>query len=454
MKDNFLIKGVYTISGVILLLVLTQFIPDIRIANYPLRTVNFSKMLNPTFQIVRNRGKMNGRIPQSGQNGPCPKGIFCIEDFGKNDKNYRSLIQAVNAIRGNKGKCRIAFFGDSFTEGDMIIAQLRDTLQQVYGGNGVGFIPFTSPVSRLRPTIEHKHKGWTTFHITENAPSPVPYGITGGVYIPKGEASVTFRVPRLLKWNSLKGYSQIRLFYRTEREGFAEIQTDNRTPERISLKPGGYINSFEINTANFQSVTFQYEDTSGAVFYGMSLEGKEGIYIDNFSLRGNSGPALLKIPSEILSGTDSFQHYSLIVLEFGLNVSGGSTNGLVQYEKAMEKTIEHIQTSFPEAGILIMGVSDRGGKAGSGEIRTLPQITTIRQQQKKLAEKYGLLYWDTWEAMGGENAILSFVEKGWAGKDYTHLSFAGGREIAKMLSNALILEIENRKKQDFTQNMP
>ncbi|MBX7242976.1 MAG: hypothetical protein K1X92_14635, partial [Bacteroidia bacterium] len=90
----------------------------------------------------------------------------------------------------------------------------------------------------------------------------------------------------------------------------------------------------------------------------------------------------------------------------------------------------------------------------SGEIRTLPQITTIRQQQKKLAEKYGLLYWDTWEAMGGENAILSFVEKGWAGKDYTHLTFAGGREIAKKLSNALILEIENRKKQGFSQNTP
>ena len=37
--------------------------------------------------------------------------------------------------------------------------------------------------------------------------------------------------------------------------------------------------------------------------------------------------------------------------------------------------------------------------------------------------------------MGG---IRSFVSKGWAAKDYTHLSSAGGREISKRLVQDLI----------------
>ena len=34
--------------------------------------------------------------------------------------------------------------------------------------------------------------------------------------------------------------------------------------------------------------------------------------------------------------------------------------------------------------------------------------------------------------------MVDFVEKGWAAKDYTHLSFGGGRYLAKQLVNALL----------------
>lgn len=429
---------------------LTEFTPDIHVLNFKLRKVNFSAFFSSTIHTARSDASPAIRKKaEIKQNESCPDGIICIEDFGQNDKNYRKLIKAVNEIRENNSKCRIAFFGDSFTEGDMIIAHLRDTLQQVYGGNGVGFVPFTSPVSRLRPTIEHKYKGWTTYSIMERSPSPFQYGISGCVFVPKPDAYVTFKVPRFLKWNTLKGYAQIRLFYHANQDGFALIQTDNRTPERISLKSGVGIQQVELNTSDFQSITIQHKDLPPVVYYGASLEGKAGIYIDNFSLRGNSGTGLLKISSNMLSATDSFQHYGLIIIEYGLNVSGGNTAGLALYEKEMEKTIEHLQVSFPEAGILIMGISDRGRKTGNGEIQSMPQVKTIREQQRKLAVKYGLLYWDTFEAMGGNNSITQLVEKGWAEKDYTHLTFAGGRKIAGMISKALIFEIENRKKTEI-----
>ena len=43
-------------------------------------------------------------------------------------------------------------------------------------------------------------------------------------------------------------------------------------------------------------------------------------------------------------------------------------------------------------------------------------------------------------AMGGENSMVSYVEHKpvWANKDYTHITHAGGRPIAKKFVEALM----------------
>ena len=42
--------------------------------------------------------------------------------------------------------------------------------------------------------------------------------------------------------------------------------------------------------------------------------------------------------------------------------------------------------------------------------------------------------------MGGENSMIRYVENNWASKDYTHLGFRGGKEIAQALLKALLTE--------------
>ena len=42
--------------------------------------------------------------------------------------------------------------------------------------------------------------------------------------------------------------------------------------------------------------------------------------------------------------------------------------------------------------------------------------------------------------MGGEDGMVNYVKRNWAAKDYTHLSFQGGRELANALYDAIILE--------------
>ena len=59
------------------------------------------------------------------------------------DKLFTHLLEA----KSKKGKVRIAWYGDSFSDGDILVSDLRDTLQSLYGGNGVGFVPITSQVA-------------------------------------------------------------------------------------------------------------------------------------------------------------------------------------------------------------------------------------------------------------------------------------------------------------------
>ena len=107
----------------------------------------------------------------------------------------------------------------------------------------------------------------------------------------------------------------------------------------------------------------------------------------------------------------------------------------------MEEAVRHVQVCFPEADILLLGVSDRSHQE-EGEFETMPAVLALLHTQRQIARKTGIPFWNTFGAMGGENSMVRYVENNWASKDYTHLSFRGGREIATVLFNALLLEKE------------
>ena len=51
---------------------------------------------------------------------------------------------------------RIAWFGDSGIEADLITQTIRDSLQKWHGGKGVGYMPVLSRAPGYRKTITHK----------------------------------------------------------------------------------------------------------------------------------------------------------------------------------------------------------------------------------------------------------------------------------------------------------
>jgi hypothetical protein len=67
----------------------------------------------------------------------------------------------------------------------------------------------------------------------------------------------------------------------------------------------------------------------------------------------------------------------------------------------------------------------------------LPYLVT---QMEKVSKEVGACYWDLFGAMGGENSMPSWVEKGLAGNDYIHFTNRGASIASQLFFDAFAAE--------------
>lgn len=100
--------------------------------------------------------------------------------------------------------------------------------------------------------------------------------------------------------------------------------------------------------------------------YGVSFESPQGITLDNFSFRGDSGMSLTRIPFRQLAAFGQALDYWLIILHYGVNVANGRVPDYTFYERAMTRVVDRMQRAFPRASILIVGMSDKSTRLDGG----------------------------------------------------------------------------------------
>jgi lysophospholipase L1-like esterase len=374
---------------------------------------------------------------------PCPNDVVCFRNFTTQKYPLDKLIDHLLKAKEKKGKVRIAWYGDSFSDGDILVSDLRDTLQSLYGGNGVGFVPITSEIPGFRQSVIHSFGGWNTSSILSN-PSSRKLGINGFSYSPDSANYVFYKGTNRFKHTS--SFNTFRLFYTSSYNQKARIsinRTDNRVMELTASATPAMI-SVQADTIRQVSARF---NLGGITCFGASLEDETGFYIDNFAIKGNSGLGLQSISGKNLSAFDSLLQYDMIVLQFGLNVSNSPTKDFSGYIKGMSRLINKLKEAFPETPILLLSVSDRSQRR-QGLFVTMPVIPLLIQAQEKIAFDNKLLFWNLFEAMGGENSMAGFANSkpALANKDYTHLNFAGGRKVGLSFARSFIYEVEKYRK--------
>ncbi|MDD8025034.1 MAG: GDSL-type esterase/lipase family protein [Acidobacteriota bacterium] len=335
---------------------------------------------------------------------------------------------------------RIAYFGDSIVEGDLITQDLRTSFQKAFGGGGAGFLPIASEVAPFRITVGQDFSlGWKTVSLLHRK-RDAAVGISGFVYLPaEPEAWTEYRAPA--KRPLLKEFRKLRVLYGpTEEPAVLEWTADGGEPQEIALDPGTGLREAVIEPdPPAAKIRLVFRASGVLPVYGAIWDNADGVQVDNFAVRGNSGLPLREIPVNVLRDFDARLRYSLIVLHFGTNVASAETTDYGWYGQGMIETVRHFREAFPDASILLVGVGDRSIKEGLDFV-TLPGLPDLVEVQRHAAAKSDAAFFDLYGAMGGMNSMVAWVnhDPPLAALDYTHLSGAGSRRVAGFLYNALL----------------
>ena len=181
-----------------------MFLPELEIAGYTLKPVNLlsdvgvssSKLHSP---LIDEEPLMLDTIPEikPAFQEEHPKGMTIIEDFSRQEgdsvffvgRGMDHFYEMLGKSRELARPVRIAYFGDSFIEGDILTDQLRADLQSEFGGEGVGFIDMASPTAGFRQSVRAYSKGWYAHSITDSVRfDRSRQGLAERFYVPIGRA--------------------------------------------------------------------------------------------------------------------------------------------------------------------------------------------------------------------------------------------------------------------------
>lgn len=365
------------------------------------------------------------------------KGIlnYTTPTEGDSNAGIQRFVSALRELKeGKRKKVRIAYFGDSMIEGDLITSDLRDSLQTFFGGAGVGFVPVTSVVASYRTTINHTFsRNWKDYHYKNLPPSNISLGLSGHTFFPDSDSWIKYapvKKPRLDK------FDEVSVLY-----GPAEAGTVNINEKAYTLSGNQPVNRLDLRQdTGAASLLIKYANGPAMPFYGVCFETNNGVYVDNYSFRGISGVELGRLSADMVRRMQQERPYDLIVLHYGANVLfRPELTDYSWYERPMKKVMDSLRKDLPGTSFLIVGTADKSYKKGDRYV-TAPGVEALLKVQHGLAAEFGTAYWNLYAAMGGEGSMVKWVEGDTvlANKDYTHLNRQGAAKVGALLYKAIM----------------
>lgn len=439
------------------LLLFMHLLPTLSVGGTDLRPVNIlSEVIKPQEtevtdiipkpvppkRIAQKKEKATDGSTQKPKVKKPHPGVTEIDDYGTAAPEMDHFYAALKNRKHMNRPVRIAYYGDSFIEGDILTCDLREMLQQKFGGVGTGWVDCGNPFIRNRRTISQQFSGLTEHEVVKKPFDHALEGISQRYTNVSEGAQVTNTgtkyKPLTATWTSAKIY-----FKST---GGFNLQTsiNNTAAETTAISGSDEVQVHE-TLGNMNSIKYQFKGVSaGTLAYGIALEGQHGVSLDNFSMRGSAGFTLASIPLKTMKEFAKLRPYDLIILHFGINVvNSRNTSSIYKtYVNRMKKVVELMKQAYPNASILVVSVPDRDERTASG-ITTMRGVEELGAYQKLMASQAGVAFYDLFKGMGGKGSMKKLVDKNMANKDYTHLSYGGGKIVATAFYKSLMAGYED-----------
>jgi len=437
---------------VVAILLFMHFLPRVTICGVSLRHVDVLCDVLPEL----DGGDIHNVILKPAVSSPKPianigsfreissPGVECFKDYSEDKAGGMiSFYAALCDIKKLDRPVRIAYFGDSFIEGDIVTADLREMLQNKYGGCGVGWVDCASKTAGFRKSVAQVSDGFTPYSVIDHGYDRKSLGVNQRYFIPSESAYTQLTCTKYKHHSSSCNISQ--LYYKC----FSPICITATINEKVK-------NTFNVASSNgkmavvkvdgnIHSVRWQINNVRARTFlYGCTMDCDKGVAVDNYSLRGASGLTLMSVPVVTMRSFAFLRPYDLIIIHYGLNVANDFDNEAhyKRYQLRMENVVKYFKGIYPHSSIMVVSVSDKDERI-NGSFDTARGIETLSAYQQLVASDTHVVYFNLFNAMGGRGSMKKMVDKKQANYDYTHLNFKGGHVIAKYFFDAIEVGTSN-----------
>lgn len=388
------------------------------------------------------------------------EGIEFPSETFENYKGYQYLVSFYEKLyqleKNPQSKVRIAYYGDSMTDGDLIVQDVRANYQERFGGNGVGFVSITSESAASRGSVKSVYsKNWKTQSYL-NVKRPIsPFGVNGHVFFANDKTNPTWVQYEAGTNKYATTLDNPTLFYgKAGKRGNVNFIIGKDTL-RKNLVPNNLVNSLKVTSGSIKAFKANFVHADSIPIYGFNFDNGSGVHVDNFSQRGNSGLPISMFDADVMRAFNSYLKYDLIVLHYGTNVLNYGTKNYHWYEKGMKKVVNKIRASFPGVSILIISTADKATKYEL-EMKTDSAVVPLMKAQKRYALESEAGFVNLYTLMGGDGSMVKWVDEtpARANKDYTHFNQRGAKAIGRLLYDQLNKGYEEykilREKRDAT----
>ena len=335
---------------------------------------------------------------------------------------YQSLTTA------NTRKVRIVHYGDSQIEEDRMSSQIREVLQDQFGGAGVGLMPLaqTIPSRSVKQTLIMNSKTITPQTLTRNIVyGPKRMQRSDGLYGAMGQVA-------FMNDSLVSGSEQLTLIC---------TPTDHR-PRYTQVK------LFADTSITYEQIGDTISLQGKGAVYGISQESSTGIIVDNIPMRGCLGLVFNKIDSTQLRHFYRNENVTLIIMQFGGNAIpfNEKTTTIQSIVRGLRQQVRYIQSCAPHASILFIGPSDMLTTIDGVE-QSYPMVSYMDRLLHKMALEEHIAYFSLFRWMGGNGSMARWKEIGLAGSDGIHFMRSGARKAGNAVAEWLVEKIPSNEAQ-------
>lgn len=358
---------------------------------------------------------------------------------------FDTVFCAFEQARDSGRTVRVVHYGDSQIEMDRISQNLREALQERFGGCGTGMFPALTHTPMA--SISHYASGsFALYSMIADSTARYaghrrygPLAQLAGLY---GGGTVNLRAQNQKTTpDHVRYFQSVSILYGRASEDFtATVQADTLHPQPVVRAD---------SAATWMTWTFEkpveratLKLTGSAEVYGLATDGVAGVTVDNVPMRGSTGHILTRIDTCLLKTAYRLDDTRLVILQFGGNFvpAASSSKAISGYMDKVREQIAYFQRVTPGSKILFIGPSDMAASTEDGRIVSYRRLPELVDSLKTVSLASGAAYWDLYRMMGGQNSMAQWVRHypAYAGPDYVHFTSTGARLVGEALSRSLL----------------